>query len=145
MEDTPLATALVRLAHLVSRVYAEVSKEFELTPQQIQLLCMLLDGSMGMTEMSRALGLERSSMTGLVDRAERRGVVVRVRDQRDRRACDIELTEQGRRIAHAAHHKVTMQIEELVGEIGPDDRQRLAAAVMSIVRTPAVRSRIVAR
>ncbi|MFI0420744.1 MarR family winged helix-turn-helix transcriptional regulator [Spongiactinospora sp. 9N601] len=136
MEDTRLATALVRLAHLVSRVYAEVSKEFELTPQQIQLLCMLLGGSTGMTEMSRALGLEKSSMTGLVDRAERRGVVVRIRDQRDRRACGIELTGQGREIAHAAHRMVTAQVEELIGEIAPDDRERLECVVANIVRTP---------
>ncbi|GAA3165341.1 MarR family winged helix-turn-helix transcriptional regulator [Nonomuraea salmonea] len=119
MEDTTLATALVRLAQLVSRVYAEVGKEFELTPQQTQLLCMLLGGSTGMTDMSRALGLERSSMTGLVDRAERRGVVARVRDQRDRRAACIELTEQGKEIAYAAHRKVTEHVEKLIGDIAP--------------------------
>ncbi|GAA3718503.1 MarR family transcriptional regulator [Nonomuraea antimicrobica] len=138
MEDTKLATALVRLAHLVTRVYAEVSKEFELTPQQIQLLCMLLGGSTGMTEMSRALGLEKSSMTGLVDRAERRGVVVRVRDQRDRRACGIELTEQGREIAHDAHRKVTARVEGLIGEIDPGDRERLESVLVGIVRAPHV-------
>ncbi|MCF6467829.1 winged helix-turn-helix transcriptional regulator [Nonomuraea sp. MG754425] len=134
MDDTKLATGLVRLAHLVSRVYAEVSREFELTPQQIQLLCVLLDGPTGMTEMSRALGLEKSSMTGLVDRAERRGIVVRVRDQRDRRACDVALTEQGRTIAHAAHRKVTAQVEALVGAIDPGDRERLESVVTGIVR-----------
>lgn len=50
-------------------------------------------------------------MTGLVDRAEKRGVVARVRDQRDRRAARIELTEQGREIAYAAHRKVTEHVE----------------------------------
>ncbi|MEV0345086.1 MarR family winged helix-turn-helix transcriptional regulator [Nonomuraea sp. NPDC050680] len=145
MEDTGLATALVRLAHLVSRVYAEVSKEFELTPQQIQLLCMLLGGSTGMTEMSRALGLEKSSMTGLVDRAERRGMVVRVRDQRDRRACGIELTDQGRKVAHDAHRKVTAQVEALIGEIDPDDRERLETVVMGIVHAPRPATRAATR
>ncbi|GII94127.1 MarR family winged helix-turn-helix transcriptional regulator [Sinosporangium siamense] len=136
MENTQLATALVRLAHLVSRVYGEVSKEFEATPQQIQLLCMTLGGPTGMSEMSRALGLERSSMTGLVDRAERRGLVVRVRDPHDRRACGIELTDQGRKIALGAHSKVTAQVEALVGEISADDRERLESLVMGIIHTP---------
>ncbi len=33
MEDTALATAPLRLSHLVSRVQAEVGKEFEPTPR----------------------------------------------------------------------------------------------------------------
>ncbi|MEV4567827.1 hypothetical protein AB0K12_29005 [Nonomuraea sp. NPDC049419] len=79
-------------------------------------------------------------MTGLVDRAERRGVVARVRDRRDRRAACIELTEQGEEIAYAAHRKITEHVEKLVVDIAPDDRERLEHLAWTIVGTPAPRS-----
>ncbi|MEV5322984.1 MarR family winged helix-turn-helix transcriptional regulator [Nonomuraea sp. N2-4H] len=75
-------------------------------------------------------------MTGLVDRAEKRGVVARVRDQRDRRAARIELTEQGREIAYAAHRKVTEHVERLIGDIDPGDRERLERLVTGIITAP---------
>ncbi|RBQ15117.1 hypothetical protein DP939_37585 [Spongiactinospora rosea] len=62
-------------------------------------------------------------------------MVLRVRAQRDRRACDIQLTEQGRQIAHAAHRKVTAQVEHLIGEVAPDDRERLEHVVTTIIRS----------
>ncbi len=42
------------------------------------------------------LRYENQAMTGLLDRLERRGWVRRVRDQPDRRAIRVELTEAGR-------------------------------------------------
>ncbi|NUP00908.1 MAG: MarR family transcriptional regulator, partial [Nonomuraea sp.] len=117
-----LTEALVRLAHLVQQVYGEVSREHDLTPQQAQLLCLLVKGPIGMTELTRALHLEKSSLTGLVDRAEKRGLVARVRDPRDRRACDIELTCAGAKIAVRAHDGVTARLETLTGDLAPAHR-----------------------
>jgi DNA-binding MarR family transcriptional regulator len=62
------AAALVRLSHLVQHVFADVSRDHDITPQQTQLLCMLIGGPVGMTELSRLMHLEKSSLTGLVDR-----------------------------------------------------------------------------
>ena len=48
-------------------------------------------------ELGRKAGLEPSTMTGLLDRMERDGLVVRSPDPDDRRAQLIFLTEEGRR------------------------------------------------
>ncbi|MGN9844575.1 MarR family winged helix-turn-helix transcriptional regulator [Nonomuraea sp. H19] len=125
--------ALVRLAHLVQQVFAEVSREHELTPQQAQLLCVLIGGPVGMTELTRALHLEKSSLTGLVDRAEKRGLVARTRDARDRRACRITLTRDGERVARVAHDAVTERLEALAGEMPQEHRDLLASAIGGIL------------
>ncbi|MFG1703072.1 MarR family winged helix-turn-helix transcriptional regulator [Nonomuraea sp. M3C6] len=125
--------ALVRLAHLVQQVFGEVSREHDLTPQQAQLLCLLVGGSVGMSELTRSLHLEKSSLTGLVDRAEKRGLVVRTRDSRDRRACRIELTCDGARIAVRAHNGVTERLEALAGELPQEHRDVLASAIGGIL------------
>jgi DNA-binding MarR family transcriptional regulator len=49
-----------------------------------------------MSDLARAAGLEPSTMTGLLDRMERDGYVVRKADPDDRRALNIHLTEAGR-------------------------------------------------
>jgi DNA-binding MarR family transcriptional regulator len=125
--------ALVRLAHLVQVVFGDVSREHDLTPQQAQLLCLLVGGPVGMTELTRSLHLEKSSLTGLVDRAEKRGLVVRIRDARDRRACLIELTCDGARIAVQAHNGVAERLETLAGGLPPEHRELLAGVIDGIL------------
>jgi DNA-binding MarR family transcriptional regulator len=128
-----LTEALVRLAHLVQQVYAEVSREQDLTAQQTQLLCLLMNGPVGMTELTRTLHLEKSSLTGLVDRAEKRGLVARIRDGRDRRACQIELTCGGAKIAVLAHDGVAARLETLAREVAPEHRQLLTSVIDTIL------------
>ncbi|MET7460771.1 MarR family transcriptional regulator [Nonomuraea sp. NPDC005501] len=127
------AAALVRMSHVVQYVFADVSREHDITPQQAQLLCLLIGGPVGMTELSRLLHLEKSSLTGLVDRVERRGLVTRVRDLEDRRACRIELTPEGTRLAVESHEQITRKLTTL-GEVLPDaDRQGFAAVVTHLL------------
>lgn len=49
-----------------------------------------------MKELGRLLGLDKSSTSGLVDRAEARGLVARVPSQIDRRAVLVSLSDEGR-------------------------------------------------
>jgi len=128
-----LAAALVRLAHLVQHVFADVSRGYDLTPQQAQLLCLLIDGPVGMTDLSRQLNLEKSSITGLVDRVERRDLVARMRNPDDRRACRIALTDKGVRLAEDAHSGVTERLEALASDLRPADRKRLEAMVGDVL------------
>ncbi len=135
---TALAETLVRLSHVVQHVFADVSRDHDLTPQQTQLLCMLAPGPVGMTELSRLLHLERSSLTGLVDRVERRELVARLRDARDRRACRIALTELGTRTAHAAHAEVTARLTASLGDLDPDEAALLHAVAGRVLTSHGV-------
>jgi DNA-binding MarR family transcriptional regulator len=132
-EEMDLAAALVRLSHLVQHVFADVSRDYDLTPQQTQLLCVLIRGPVGMTELSRLLHLEKSSLTGLVDRVERRGLVARARDVHDRRACQIALTDDGVQLAASSHEAVTARLDTLARELRPADRTRLASGIAQIL------------
>ncbi|MGH3422904.1 MAG: MarR family winged helix-turn-helix transcriptional regulator, partial [Streptosporangiaceae bacterium] len=68
---------LLQLATVVQGVYACVSERHDLTPVQARLLCVLLDGPRGMAELARCFGVEKAALTGLMDRAERRGLARR--------------------------------------------------------------------
>jgi DNA-binding MarR family transcriptional regulator len=144
-EELGLADALVRLSHLVQRVFAEVSREHDLTPQQAQFLCRLIGGPVGMADLGRSLHLEKSSLTGLVDRAERRDLVARVRDAHDRRACRVELTDHGASLAAETHKGVTARLETLAGELGAADKGMLTSVIMRILTAQDTSARSIAR
>lgn len=130
-EDLGFATALVRLSHLVQRAFIDVGRSHDLTPQQAQLLCVLAQGEsgVGMTDLGKMLNLEKSSVTGLVDRVQRRSLVQRVADSGDRRALKITLTEEGLRLANAAHEGVVEKLEEMAADLPAEQREAVAAAV----------------
>ncbi|MFC3998977.1 MarR family winged helix-turn-helix transcriptional regulator [Nocardiopsis sediminis] len=128
-----LAEALVRVTHLVNQEFAEASRGQGLTPQQAQLLCQLTPGPVGMTSLSRTLNLEKSSLTGLVDRVVRRGLVERTRDSQDRRACRITLTDTGARLGNATHADVVARIDRLAAGLSAAERDLLAAFIGRMV------------
>src|SRR3954454_23258862 len=98
--EQELASALVRTMHLLQDFHAESSRPLGLTPQQAHLLCVLLAAPLGMTELSRILSIERSSLTSMVDRLERRDLVTRTASATDRRACLIDLPAAARPRPH---------------------------------------------
>jgi hypothetical protein len=56
-----------------------------------------------------------------------------MRDSRDRRTCQVELTGDGAQLATRSHGDVTARLETLAAELQPADRKRLTSAVMQIV------------
>lgn len=133
------ATGLVRLTFLVQNLYAEVGRGCDLTVAQAQMLCSLTDRSFGMAELSGVLGLERSSLTGLVDRAEHRGLVVREADPHDRRAVKVTLTPAGADAVHRFHDQLTSRLELLLEGLPTTERDRFARTMSRIVAdVPAV-------
>lgn len=67
------------------------------TLPQLQALQLLATGPQPVTavRLADALALEGQSVTGLVDRMEQQGWVVRLRDLPDRRAIRLQLTDMG--------------------------------------------------
>ena len=132
--DTDLASALVQAMHRLQDIHAETSRPLGLTPQQAHLLCVLIAGPEGMTDLSRILSIERSSLTSMVDRLERRSLVARIPSPGDRRACRIELTPDGLTLAHQAHDAVVDRINTLTAHLPPTTRHAVTTALQSITQ-----------
>jgi len=133
-EDLGVVAGLVRASFLVNAVYAESAREYGLTVQQGQLLCVLMGRPYGMGDLGATLGLEKSSLTGLVDRAVRRGLVRREPDPDDRRAVQVVLTEEGRELAEEFYAATCRRVDDLAAGLPTSDRDRLAALLGRVVR-----------
>jgi DNA-binding MarR family transcriptional regulator len=88
---------------------------------------------MAVAAIAAHLGLDRSSVTGLVDRAERRGLVVRLTSERDARVTVVRITPAGRRVGRRLVASVTEGIEGLVGDVPTGDREALRRSVRSVL------------
>jgi DNA-binding MarR family transcriptional regulator len=90
---------LVQLLHSQRRRFMSIAQEFELAPQQLMALKALGQrGPMPMSELAGALECDTSNVTGIVDRLEERGLVVRGSAPNDRRVKLLSLTERGARL-----------------------------------------------
>ncbi|GII04047.1 MarR family winged helix-turn-helix transcriptional regulator [Planobispora takensis] len=125
--------ALVRSTFLVNAVYADSAREYGLTQQQGQLLCVLMAQPYGMSELGATLGLAKSSLTGLVDRSERNGLVRRDCDPGDSRAVRVSLTGRGAELAEEFHTETCRRIDELTSGFAPAERDTLAALLGRVV------------
>ena len=130
---TDTATGLVQLTTLVQAIYARVSERHDLTPVQAKLLSVLLDGPRGMAELACCFGVEKAALTGLMDRAERRGLARRSPVPGDRRALQVTLTEAGHRTAAAFHAEVSAELDSLVAPLSPQDREQFRSAMAEII------------
>ena len=128
-----VVAALVRSSFLVNAVYADSGREHGLTPQQGQLLCVLMTRLYGMSELGAVLGLAKSSLTGLVDRSERNGLVRRRPDPQDTRAVGVALTPRGSRLAEKFYAETCSRIEELPAGLSAAERDTLARLLGRVV------------
>lgn len=106
----------VQAADEIGRLYPAVYRRFhvsrrpvdgsDLTPRMLGLLHHLASaGPLTVGELATHLGLSKATATELVTRVEERGLIDRMRDDRDRRRVYVWLTESGRRRA-SAHTRV---------------------------------------
>jgi DNA-binding MarR family transcriptional regulator len=81
----------------------EVSNKFGITgPQLWALKTISQEESLSLRDLSERTYLHPSTVTGVIDRLERKGYVIRRRDEADRRVVYVELTAEGSRLAKRA-------------------------------------------
>ncbi|WP_433468836.1 MarR family winged helix-turn-helix transcriptional regulator [Spirillospora sp. CA-128828] len=128
-----VVSALVRGTFLVNAVYAQSAREYGITSQQGQLLCVLMAQPRGMGELGAMLGLAKSSLTGLVDRTERNGLVRREADPQDMRAVRVALTPEGSVLVDEFYAETCRRVDELPAGFSDAERDALADLLGRIV------------
>lgn len=122
-----------RTAEVLSWTMNEILKPFDLTRVQYNVLRILRGaGETGIkcSEISERLITKDSDITRLLDRLENRGLVVRERDEKDRRIINARITNEGLKIL-AQLDKPTLQgIKQMLGHLGEDLLEQLNALLV---------------
>ncbi|KPI02012.1 transcriptional regulator, MarR family [Actinobacteria bacterium OK006] len=131
--------ALAQLSFLVHNALDEIAGQQDLSIIQARLLGVLRDREPTMNQLGRLLGLDKSSISGLVDRAQRRGLVTRTVSANDRRAFLVSITDAGRQLIEQLAAQFAEQIELSVAPLPDADRQRLSQLAAQVVASDAHR------
>ncbi len=87
------------LRHLVRAIYvdsAKMSRKHGLTSAQSSVVRTLFkNGPLSSADLSRRLYVTPSNITGIIDRLDKKGLVERIPQAKDRRVVRIQLTAQG--------------------------------------------------
>lgn len=96
----------------------ELNREYQVSAPQLNCLVALYEnGSLSPSQIAKLIVVKSSTVTGVIDRLEQKGLVTRVRKSSDRRVITIELTEAGGKLVEKAppplHHKIVAGLKKL--------------------------------
>jgi DNA-binding MarR family transcriptional regulator len=75
-------------------------------------------------ELAAHMGVTAATISIAIDRLERKGYVVRLRDAKDRRRVHVRLTTAGVRVREASSVLDASRVEALVGRLSDEERAR---------------------
>lgn len=122
----------MQVSFAVQVVLTRVAAQQDLSLTQLRLLGILRDRTPSMAAIADFLELDRSSITGLIDRAERRGLVARRPSPSDARVTLVEATAVGLELASRIGAEVGASIEQLLAGSSATARasiEKLAASL----------------
>src|ERR1700691_828879 len=128
--DTPqqeLISALVRASFATTAVLSRVAAEHDLSLTQLRVLAILRDRRVKMSELADYLGLDKSTISGLVDRAEKRGLLRRTQNPLDGRGVDAALAARGIELAERGAATVAQALSPLTETLSVAEARRLTA------------------
>jgi DNA-binding MarR family transcriptional regulator len=99
-EVDQILEAIIYLYTESRRITKELARRAELTGPQLTVIKMLETvGDLSLSDLSDRIRAQNSTVTGIIDRMEREGLVMRARSTEDRRVVHIRLTEKGEALA----------------------------------------------
>lgn len=137
--DLGLVDALAQLSFAVQGALGRIAAAHDLSIVQARLLGILRDRRPAITELAKFLQLDKSSVTGLVDRAEERGLLARIPSASDRRSVQVAITAVGLKLVDQVQAAFEAEIAVLVTDLNPAQRTRLSAIASLIVAADARR------
>ncbi len=141
-DELSTTDALAQASFLIQGALERRAAHSGLSMIQIRLLGVLRDREPTINELSALLGLDKSSVSGLVDRAQRRGVVVRRPSQSDRRSVRVSLTDDGRSLVEAVAVAVEADLQELLEPLAAAERRTLTTLLSRVLTEHAGRQGI---
>jgi DNA-binding MarR family transcriptional regulator len=129
-ERTATAEALNEITRFATRQMAPL---WEISFSAIATLATVdSSGPCRITELAGHEGISQPSMTVMVSRLERRGLVERQSDPSDGRIVLVAITEAGRDVLRHIRTRVVAFLSSLIGELDPADQRALANAAAAL-------------
>ena len=124
-EATALIDALVRTSFVTTAIISKIAADHDLSLTQLRVLAILEDRRVKMTDLADYLGLDKSTISGLIDRAQKRGLVERAPNPLDGRGVDAFLTKTGADLAQVGRVVIASALSPMTGVLHRAESERL--------------------
>ena len=132
--DLRVLQALRQIIHAVDLHSRQLLKRHKITgPQLLTLLTIKKHEPTTASGIASRIHLSPSTLVGILDRIEIKGLIRRVRDSRDRRLVYITLTEQGRDLAEDAPSPLQDTLAEAMSKLPETESEMIAESLERIV------------
>lgn len=131
-----LIDALVPAAFVTMAALNKIGADNDLSLTLIRVLGILWDRRPRMAELADHLGLKKSTMTGLIDRAEQRGLVARAPNAEDDRAIDVFLTRKGAALVERLRAQGLQALAPLTERLNASDQKLLTDLLWRMLESP---------
>ncbi|MFC4244310.1 MarR family winged helix-turn-helix transcriptional regulator [Gryllotalpicola reticulitermitis] len=123
-DDDDVIDALAQIAFATMAVLSKAAADNDLSLTQLRAIEILRDRRLRMSELAELLGLEKSTLSGLVLRAEKRGLLQRVPDDGDRRSVRVTIAPDGAQLALSTRATIGTAMMPLIDALdGAEQRQ----------------------
>ena len=127
--------AIVYLYTESRRITKGLAGRYGLTGPQLAVVKMLEPVSrISLSELSAQIRARNSTVTGIIDRMEREGLVARKRSEADRRVVNIELTDKGRSLAQEIRVEPVQIFRRVLEELPARERTDLLRILTKLAR-----------
>ena len=129
---------LYTAARLVTQAYTPMLTELGITyPQYLVLMVLWENDNQPVNDIARRLVLETNTVTPLLQRMEKLGLISRKRGKEDKRQQIVSLTSKGKALEEEAFAQVPSGMNDQLSAcpLNQEDYQRLAQELDSIIET----------
>lgn len=123
VELADIAAAMRALWHAMMRGVEQPAALRTLQRQQFWVLSGLAAGPRRMTDLATCSQTSQASLTGIVDRLEEQGLVVRHRSDGDRRVVEVAATDEGLRVLNQVNEVFLGRLQELAAPLSERERK----------------------
>ena len=111
----------------------ELSRTYQVSASQLNcILALRENGPLPPSRIAKHMMVKSSTVTGVVDRLEQKGLVRRARNSPDRRVINVELTEAGTRLAENAPPPIQQKIIDGLSTLTERQVNRIVKALQML-------------
>jgi DNA-binding MarR family transcriptional regulator len=104
----------------------ELTKKYQVSASQLNCLLALYEqGPLPPSQIATHIMVKSSTVTGIIDRLELKGLVTRSRTSPDRRVITVELTESGRTLAENAPPPIQQKVLEGLERLPQSEMEKI--------------------
>ena len=136
--DNQICFRLYTATRLITQAYTPILTELGITyPQYLVLMVLWEKDNQPVNDIAHRLLLETNTVTPLLQRIEKQGIVCRKKGEKDKRQQIVSLTEKGKELEKKAYAKIPSGMGDQLSAcpLKLEDYKRLAQELDSIIET----------